>query len=88
MRGHPGQAMAGGGIGGLKEKRGEVVDRKESLADRRYQQERQEDQERWEHYILTGEHILHTEVMKWLENIAAGEEPTETNQNASRYAQE
>lgn len=45
----------------------EYLDREEA-----YEREKQEDQERWERYQLTGEAVPHEQVAAWLEGIAAG----------------
>lgn len=45
----------------------EYLDREE-----RYEQEKQEDRARWEHYQLTGEAVPHKTVAKWLRDTARG----------------
>lgn len=35
----------------------------------RYWRERQEDEDRWEHYLLTGDAVAHDKVALWLESI-------------------
>jgi predicted transcriptional regulator len=37
-----------------------------------YEREKQEDLERWERYVLTGEFIPHNKVVAWLEALAQG----------------
>ncbi|MCB9918593.1 MAG: toxin-antitoxin system [Planctomycetes bacterium] len=41
-------------------------------AEERYEQERKEDRERWENYVMTGRSIPHDVVDKWLGNLAEG----------------
>ena len=38
------------------------------------EQERAEDEARWEHHVLTGEAVSHERVRSWLEALAAGED--------------
>ncbi|MES2970839.1 MAG: ribbon-helix-helix protein, CopG family [Patescibacteria group bacterium] len=38
----------------------------------RYEQEKSEDLERWEHYVLTGNAIDGDKVERWLEGLASG----------------
>lgn len=37
-----------------------------------YEREKREDNERWEHYRLTGEAVPHEKVTAWLEDLARG----------------
>jgi predicted transcriptional regulator len=39
-----------------------------------YEQEKREDQERWERYALTGEAIAHKDVTAWLDQVAKGKD--------------
>ncbi len=39
-----------------------------------YEREREEDQDRWERYQLTGVAVEHGKVTHWLHNLAEGEE--------------
>lgn len=39
-----------------------------------YERERQEDQERWERYLLSGEAVGHDEVAEWLDSIGTDSE--------------
>lgn len=40
----------------------------------RYWQERQEDLERWESYLYSGEGVAHEEVAQWLDSIGTDDE--------------
>ena len=40
----------------------------------RVEQERREDDQRWERYVLTGEAVEHEQVRSWLEQLAQGED--------------
>lgn len=37
-----------------------------------YEKEKREDQERWEHYQLTGEAVSHEAATKWLKGLSQG----------------
>ena len=39
-----------------------------------YEQEKQEDQERWTRYLLTGEAVGHDQVAEWLDSIGTDAE--------------
>lgn len=51
----------------MKEALGEYLTREEEK-----ERERREDEERWEHYALTGEAIPHERVREWLDALAEG----------------
>lgn len=36
----------------------------------RWEREREEDEERWQHYVETGAFIAHADMMQWLEGLA------------------
>lgn len=38
----------------------------------RYEQEKKEDLERWENYLLTGHAVAHEEATQWLQQLAQG----------------
>ncbi len=38
----------------------------------KYEREKREDMERWEHYLLTGEAVSHDKATAWLKNLAQG----------------
>ena len=38
----------------------------------RYEKEREEDNARWEHYLLTGKSISHEKVEAWLKDLSQG----------------
>jgi len=40
-----------------------------------YEREKREDQERWDHYQLTGEYVSHEAAMEWMDSLARGENP-------------
>lgn len=53
----------------LKTALNEYLEREE-----RRERERREDQARWEHYVLTGEHVTQEDADAWLARLEAGED--------------
>ena len=51
----------------LRKALGEYLDREEEI-----EQQKLEDEARWERYVLTGEAVDHQQVQGWLEALAAG----------------
>jgi len=39
-------------------------------AEEHYEQEKVEDEARWQHYLDTGEHIAHEDLVAWLDELA------------------
>jgi len=39
-------------------------------SEERFEREKAEDRERWERYVLTGEHVTHDEMTTWLTELA------------------